>query len=38
MVVRCYEIPSDINLEGFQSVGIWCEKFDATFGYATLTK
>ena len=33
-----YEIPSDINLEKFQSVGIWCEKFDATFGYAPLTK
>ena len=31
-----YEISSDINLEKFQSVGIWCEKFDATFAYAPL--
>jgi Electron transfer DM13 len=31
-----YEIPSDLNLEKFQSVGIWCEKFDATFAYASL--
>jgi hypothetical protein len=31
-----YEIPSGLNLQKFQSVGIWCEKFDATFGYARL--
>ena len=33
-----YEISSDVNLKKFQSVGIWCEKFDATFAYAPLTK
>ncbi|NUN67167.1 DM13 domain-containing protein (plasmid) [Pseudanabaena biceps] len=34
--VQRYEIPSDVNLKEIQSVAIWCEQFDATFGYAPL--
>ena len=33
---QTYEIPDDVNLDEFKSVGIWCEKFNATFGYASL--
>ncbi|MEM7594828.1 MAG: DM13 domain-containing protein [Cyanobacteria bacterium P01_A01_bin.83] len=29
-----YLIPAQINLDEYQSVAIWCEKFNATFGYA----
>ena len=35
---QVYEIPEDINLDEFKSVGIWCEEFNATFGYASLQK
>ena len=35
---QTYEIPEDVNLDEFQSVGIWCEEFNATFGYASLQK
>ncbi|MGB3692542.1 MAG: DM13 domain-containing protein [Spirulinaceae cyanobacterium] len=31
-----YEIPDSVNLADYQSTVIWCRKFDATFGYATL--
>lgn len=31
-----YEIPANVNLSNFQSVGIWCRAFNVTFGYATL--
>lgn len=31
-----YEIPEDINLDDFQSVGIWCRKFNVTFGAAAI--
>ncbi|MEM7556382.1 MAG: DM13 domain-containing protein [Cyanobacteria bacterium P01_A01_bin.84] len=31
-----YEIPANIDLDDFQSVAIWCEKFNVTFGYARL--
>jgi hypothetical protein len=31
-----YEIPANINLDDFQAVGIWCKKFNVTFGYAAL--
>ena len=31
-----YEIGSNVNLAEYQSVGIWCRKFNATFGAATL--
>ena len=33
-----YEIPDNVNLDDYKSVGIWCEEFNATFGYATLQK
>lgn len=29
-----YPIPENLNVEEFQSVGIWCRQFDVTFGYA----
>ena len=31
-----YQIPNDADLSQYQSVVIWCEEFNATFGYATL--
>ncbi len=31
-----YAIPENINLADYKSVGIWCEEFNATFGYASL--
>ncbi len=31
-----YAIPENINLANYKSVGIWCEEFNATFGYASL--
>ncbi|MEM9924296.1 MAG: DM13 domain-containing protein [Cyanobacteria bacterium P01_D01_bin.50] len=31
-----YEIPNNVNLANYKSVGIWCEEFNATFGYASL--
>ena len=33
-----YAIPDDIDLSEYNSVAIWCEQFNATFGYAPLTK
>jgi hypothetical protein len=33
-----YEIPKDVNLDGFKSAAIWCRQFNATFGYAKLGK
>ncbi|MEM7556415.1 MAG: DM13 domain-containing protein [Cyanobacteria bacterium P01_A01_bin.84] len=33
---QTYEIPSNVNLDDYKSVGIWCEEFNATFGYASL--
>ncbi len=33
---QTYEIPENVNLDEFKSVGIWCEEFNATFGYANL--
>lgn len=32
-----YEIPSEVNLEEFGSVAIWCRRFNTTFGYAKLS-
>ena len=32
-----YLIPEDVDLANYQSVAIWCEEFNATFGYAPLT-
>ena len=31
-----YEIPANLDLDDFKSVAIWCEKFNVTFGYASL--
>lgn len=31
-----YPIPATVNLADYQSVGIWCRRFDVTFGYAAL--
>jgi hypothetical protein len=33
---QLYRIPGDINLNKIKTVGIYCEKYDATFGYAPL--
>ena len=32
-----YVIPSDIDIAGLNSVSIWCDRFDVSFGAATLT-
>ncbi|MFD9077451.1 DM13 domain-containing protein [Streptomyces erythrochromogenes] len=32
-----YEIPADVNLADYSSVTIWCDRFDVSFGAATLT-
>jgi hypothetical protein len=31
-----YLIPADVDLNDYEAVGIWCEQFDVTFGYASL--
>ncbi len=31
-----YAIPQGVDLKKYQSVAIWCRKFNATFGYAPL--
>ncbi|MEO1431426.1 MAG: DM13 domain-containing protein [Cyanobacteria bacterium J06633_8] len=31
-----YAIPNNLNLANYKSVGIWCEEFNATFGFASL--
>lgn len=31
-----YVIPNNLNLAQYQSVAIWCQQFNATFGAATL--
>ncbi|MDS3862150.1 DM13 domain-containing protein [Thermosynechococcaceae cyanobacterium BACA0444] len=33
---QSYTIPENVNLANYKSVGIWCRKFNATFGYAAL--
>ncbi len=32
-----YALPNNVKLEEFKSVAIWCHKFNATFGYASLS-
>lgn len=34
---QTYSIPQNINLADYKSVGIWCRKFNATFGAASLS-
>ncbi|MGD1937674.1 MAG: DM13 domain-containing protein [Cyanophyceae cyanobacterium] len=31
-----YALPKNLNLSQYNSVAIWCEEFDVTFGYAPL--
>lgn len=31
-----YAIPADIDLDSYESVVIWCEQFNVTFGYADI--
>ena len=31
-----YSLPADIDLDKYQSVAIWCQRFNVTFGYADL--
>ncbi|MDJ0575497.1 MAG: DM13 domain-containing protein [Xenococcaceae cyanobacterium MO_234.B1] len=31
-----YTLPADIDLDKYQSVAIWCQRFNVTFGYADL--
>jgi hypothetical protein len=31
-----YAIPDNLNLDDYQSVAIWCRKFNVTFGYARI--
>lgn len=31
-----YAIPSNVNIQDFSSVAIWCRQFNITFGYASL--
>jgi len=33
---QLYLIPNNVDLSDFQSVAIWCEEFNVTFGYATI--
>jgi hypothetical protein len=33
-----YALPQSVKPENFSSVAIWCRKFNATFGYASLGK
>ena len=33
---QLFEIPEGVDVSRFSSVGIWCEQFDVTFGYAAL--
>ncbi len=32
-----YEIPPDVDLAGFESVVIWCDRFDVAFGTAPVS-
>ncbi|MCP3758317.1 DM13 domain-containing protein [Streptomyces sp. TBY4] len=32
-----YEVPAGVNLSDYGSVTIWCDRFDVSFGAATLT-
>ncbi|KAI9134939.1 DM13 domain-containing protein [Acaryochloris sp. CCMEE 5410] len=34
---QLYEIPSDIDLDDYASVALWCRQFNVTFGYAPLS-
>ena len=31
-----YAVPTDVNLDEYASVAVWCQEFNVTFGYAQL--
>ena len=31
-----YALPTDINLDDYESVAIWCQQFNVTFGFADI--
>lgn len=33
-----YEIAAEVEIEQYQSIAIWCKKFNVTFGYAPLNQ
>ncbi|GGX90713.1 hypothetical protein GCM10010515_67310 [Streptomyces fructofermentans] len=33
-----YAVPGDVDLSGFSSVSIWCDRFDVSFGAAELAR
>ncbi|MBE9208273.1 DM13 domain-containing protein [Nostoc sp. LEGE 06077] len=33
---QSYAIPANLQLSGYKSVAVWCRKFNATFGYASI--
>jgi hypothetical protein len=33
---QSYPIPENVNVDEYQSAAIWCRRFNATFGAATL--
>lgn len=33
---QTYALPANLNLSGYRSVAVWCRKFNATFGYASI--
>lgn len=33
---QTYALPANLNLSGYRSVAVWCRKFNATFGYASV--
>jgi hypothetical protein len=35
---QLYALPKNVKLSDFGSVAIWCRRFNATFGYASLPK
>ncbi|WP_152591710.1 DM13 domain-containing protein [Nostoc sphaeroides] len=35
---QIYSIPQNINLADYKSIAIWCRKFNATFGVASLSQ
>jgi hypothetical protein len=35
---QVYSVPLNVNLAEYQSVAVWCQQFNATFGSATLVR
>ena len=32
-----YEVPAGVDLDGFSSVVVWCDRFNSAFGAAALS-